>query len=438
MGFSKLQRRSSTKVIDVSDEDTDRSTDAAASCKNQVYNLDISCDRKVVSPRSPVDLDEPGTPAKAEPKPQAGPDFLGTPVSSRLPRTNSVRVLKLRSSPDLGVSDRKAVPKPKAQCAKSGFVQSLKRSRAVHLATSETSKPGHLSPISRSVAPLVSPSRKSKHFRRREASILDCDELLGDVPGNRAQGKRPPVALVIKKRWCDKIFEGGKIWEIRGTPLTKRGRICIAQSKSKMLVGEVEVVDCLKVGRKVDGRLVPWSLAAEDVRNFIGAPENLPKHCVEDLNWVPYSKAMRGAEWGLVGLSGADPVFAWVLDKKLRYEQPEPYRHKPGCIQWVKLEPGTEANRTKGSRGSKGRDALLQCPTPPRAVPNLVTLRPPSSTEPGGWLGSKGKTTRLVDDDDSQLCQTTFLDDDPDVNDVIKPRFVEDDGASSDPIEDVD
>lgn len=51
--------------------------------------------------------------------------------------------------------------------------------------------------------------------------------------------------------------------------------------------------------------------------------------------------------------------------------------------------------------------------------------------------GGKIARVQLEDDDDDDLqpCQTRILDDDPD---VIKPRFVEDDGASSDPIEDVD
>ena len=62
------------------------------------------------------------------------------------------------------------------------------------------------------------------------------------------------------------------------------------------LAFQVEVVNCLKVGRKVDGKLVPWSNSPQDVQNFIGARENLPKHCVEDLSWVPYSKAGTRSE----------------------------------------------------------------------------------------------------------------------------------------------
>ena len=49
----------------------------------------------------------------------------------------------------------------------------------------------------------------------------------------------PQVALVIQKHWCDQILDGNKNWEIRGHYLNRRGRICIAQSRSRSLVGEV-------------------------------------------------------------------------------------------------------------------------------------------------------------------------------------------------------
>ena len=134
----------------------------------------------------------------------------------------------------------------------------------------------------------------------------------------------PSVALVIKKRWCDEILDGSKVWEIRGTPVARRGQVAIAQSRSKQLVGEANVVDCLKVGRRVAGRLVAWSKEEKDQRNFIGKKENLQYHCVEDLSWVKYSK-----------------VYAWVLEKRQRYVTPLPYTHPQGCITWVKLDAET-------------------------------------------------------------------------------------------------
>ena len=134
----------------------------------------------------------------------------------------------------------------------------------------------------------------------------------------------PSMALVIKKRWCDEIFDGSKVWEIRGTPVAKRGRVAIAQSKSKQLVGEATVVACLKVGRRVKGRLVAWSKEEKDEKNFIGKKENLQYHRVEDLSWVKYKK-----------------VYAWVLQNRKRYTTPLPYKHTQGCVTWVKLDAET-------------------------------------------------------------------------------------------------
>ena len=135
------------------------------------------------------------------------------------------------------------------------------------------------------------------------------------------QRQKPDVALVIKKDWCQKIFEGSKVWEIRGSPCRKRGRIAIAESKPGMLVGEVTVVDCLKVGRLRNGQIEPWSSSQSDQANFIGALHNLNKHCVSDLSCIKYPS-----------------VYAWVLDKTKRYTRPQAYEHRQGAVIWVKLK----------------------------------------------------------------------------------------------------
>ncbi|CAE7171772.1 unnamed protein product, partial [Symbiodinium pilosum] len=153
---------------------------------------------------------------------------------------------------------------------------------------------------------------------------------------------RPAAALRIKKHWCDKIFDSTKVWEIRGSALKKRGRVCIAQSKSNHLVGEVTFVDCLKVGKIENGQLVPWSDGEDDRRHFIGAEENLTKHCIEDLSWVEYPR-----------------VFAWVMEKRQRYAKPVPYANRVGCVNWVRLDwsQGEAAVKVAEPSGLNGRDA---------------------------------------------------------------------------------
>ena len=104
----------------------------------------------------------------------------------------------------------------------------------------------------------------------------------------------PSRALVIKKTWCEKIFGSTKTWELRGAATNKRGRICIAQSKTSLLVGEATLTNCLRVGRVEKGRLVPWSSSKTDKKNFLGSAENLEKHCVEDLGVLKYRQVYAG------------------------------------------------------------------------------------------------------------------------------------------------
>lgn len=85
----------------------------------------------------------------------------------------------------------------------------------------------------------------------------------------------------------------------------------------------MDVVDCLSVGVLRQGRLAPASASSTDRANFIGNPINFSKHCIEDLSLVRYAK-----------------VYAWVLDNKVPYDAPKPFRQKRGCVKWQKLEPG--------------------------------------------------------------------------------------------------
>ena len=50
--------------------------------------------------------------------------------------------------------------------------------------------------------------------------------------------------LIIKKEHLDKILNGEKTWEIRGSKTHKRGKIGLIQSGSGTIVGECELIDC--------------------------------------------------------------------------------------------------------------------------------------------------------------------------------------------------
>ena len=52
-------------------------------------------------------------------------------------------------------------------------------------------------------------------------------------------------ALVRRRPWIDKILEGEKIWEIRGSRTSVRGQVGLIASRSGTVVGICDLVDCL-------------------------------------------------------------------------------------------------------------------------------------------------------------------------------------------------
>lgn len=108
-------------------------------------------------------------------------------------------------------------------------------------------------------------------------------------------------ALIIKKPWIDYILSGQKCWEIRGCSTKKRGIIELIQSKSGLVVGKCELIDCIKL----------------DLNTY---KNSINKHCIKDVDTLPYNS-----------------TFAWILSSPVKYENPRSYKHPNGAIIWVKL-----------------------------------------------------------------------------------------------------
>eukprot|EP00930_Biecheleria_cincta_P064787 TRINITY_DN5044_c0_g1_i1.p1 TRINITY_DN5044_c0_g1~~TRINITY_DN5044_c0_g1_i1.p1 ORF type:complete len:479 (+),score=81.49 TRINITY_DN5044_c0_g1_i1:41-1477(+) len=161
--------------------------------------------------------------------------------------------------------------------------------------------------------------------------LLPARKRSATMEGGTSASKLMNKALLIKKHWVDQIFDNGKVWEIRGERCTKRGRFCIAQSQSGLIMGEATMVDCLKVGKIRDGKLGPYSRSNK--KYFIAKESNMPKHRITDMSIVTYPK-----------------VFAWVLRDAVRYNPPLPYEHVQGCVKWVTLPPELQ-QRADGAAG---------------------------------------------------------------------------------------
>lgn len=105
--------------------------------------------------------------------------------------------------------------------------------------------------------------------------------------------------FIIRQPWANLIFEGKKIWEIRGHNTKNRGMVgLVCQGK---WIGNIEIIDS-----------VPLSL--EDFLN------NKEKHNVFHMDKLPYPK-----------------TYAWIIGRVESFEIPKKYTHKKGCVIWVNL-----------------------------------------------------------------------------------------------------
>lgn len=119
------------------------------------------------------------------------------------------------------------------------------------------------------------------------------------------RGKEAMKGFIVKQRWMKYILSQKKIWDVRNGATKIRGKIYLIQSGTKSIVGECELIDCIKLDSKI-------------------FDENRDKHCIHK---------------NFKDISYKNP-HAWVLDKKSikKYQTPVPYAHQSGAIIWVNLE----------------------------------------------------------------------------------------------------
>lgn len=109
--------------------------------------------------------------------------------------------------------------------------------------------------------------------------------------------------LIIKEPWIDLILDGKKTWEIRGSSTHIRDPIALIRSKSGLVVGTANIIDCIPLH------------GPDEVEKILN---NHDKHHVP-LGGIPYDKP-----------------YAWLLDDAVRWEEPLPYKHPQGAVIWVK------------------------------------------------------------------------------------------------------
>ncbi len=107
-------------------------------------------------------------------------------------------------------------------------------------------------------------------------------------------------ALIVQKIWLDKIFNEGKVWEMRTTKTSIRGKIELIEAGTGLIVGEVNLTGCSEEMVPKKKHLIKY-------------------HKIDDLDLLDKWK------------------YAWFLSKAKRYKKPIPYKHPRGAVIWVKL-----------------------------------------------------------------------------------------------------
>lgn len=109
--------------------------------------------------------------------------------------------------------------------------------------------------------------------------------------------------LIVRAPWAQALMDGTKQWELRNRPTQVRERVDILEGGSCMLLGSVEICDCL-------GPLGPKELRDAAKAGLILTTE------VHDADH--------------------DAQYAWVVRNPQPLDKPEPYIHPRGAVTWVK------------------------------------------------------------------------------------------------------
>jgi predicted kinase len=126
---------------------------------------------------------------------------------------------------------------------------------------------------------------------------------------NEQQEKNVMRALLIRSPHIEKILEGKKIWEIRGSRTDVREQVGLVRSGSGTIIGVCDVVDCIPI------------LTDEQFRR---------------------NARKAGSKPSEVSLGHYKNTFAWVLANPQYLKAPVPYKHPTGAIIWVKLDAQVE------------------------------------------------------------------------------------------------
>jgi len=136
--------------------------------------------------------------------------------------------------------------------------------------------------------------------------------------------------LIIDEPWISKILRGEKVWEMRTTATSVRGRIALIRKGSGEVVGSAELVDSI-------GPL-----------DAIACGAHRDKHC------IPSAEDDALLRWN----------HAWVLKDAKPLVQPVAYEHPNGAVIWVNLADAVAQQMMT----DHGTSSLAGLPRPVRSL----------------------------------------------------------------------
>lgn len=155
---------------------------------------------------------------------------------------------------------------------------------------------------------------------------------------------RPLPRLAVRQPWVGLLASGEKIWELRGSPISLRGRVGLIEQGSGCIVAGATLVDC-------HGPLTAEQLRDSEDRHRVAAA-NLSQiaysktyaWCARVQMCVMHALLPRPSSWpsALCVNLKLKPLPSREFADATPLVTPVPYTHTRGAVIWVKLSPAVD------------------------------------------------------------------------------------------------
>ena len=137
----------------------------------------------------------------------------------------------------------------------------------------------------------------------------------------------PARALKVNQHWVQLLLDGSKTWEVRSYNTKVRGRVALASTESKLLHGDVEIVDCTEIPRRAFA-------------------EYVHKHRVADAKTIAMVLKYKA-------------IFAWHVASPRTYVNPTPFPNPTGAVIFVHIRSPATVFATTAITGARATPSTV-------------------------------------------------------------------------------